>query len=192
MTNNVEHYDNVSATALRLNGANAICRNSFIARNSSGGGDATSVKPAVRVTKGVLENCTVVNNNGGAGVCGGVYVAADADAVVRNCISVDNLATGSETTKNIQLADGASVSHCCSPDLEDGVNGNKSGDPMFKTVKGTDFAYGIRSISPCYGTGLKLPWMGSALDYLHQPRVTGAPDIGCVESQSKGLMLMVK
>ena len=192
MTNNVEHYDNVSATALRLNGANAICRNSFIARNASGDGGATSVKPAVRVTKGVLENCTVVNNNGGAGMCGGIYVAADTDAVVRNCISVDNLATGSETTKNIQLADGASVSHCCSPDLEDGVNGNKSGDPMFKTVKGTDFAYGIRSISPCYGTGLKLPWMGGALDYLHQPRVTGAPDIGCVESQSKGLMLMVK
>ena len=192
MTNNVEHYSNVDEMALRLDGANAICRNSFIARNSTGSGGAMSVRPAVRVVKGVLENCTVVNNNGGTSTCGGIYVAADADAVVRNCISVDNLATGSETTKNIQLADGASVSHCCSPDLEDGVNGNKSGDPMFKMVKGTDFAYGIRSISPCYGTGLKLPWMCGALDYLHQPRVTGAPDIGCVESQSKGLMLMVK
>ena len=133
-------------------------------------------------------------NNGGTSSCGGIYVAADADAVVRNCISIDNKATGSEATKNVQLAegDGATVSHCCSPDLEDGVNGNKSGDPQFKTVKGTGFAYGIRSTSPCFGAGLKLPWMDGALDYLHQPRVIGAPDIGCVESQSKGLMLMVK
>ena len=28
--------------------------------------------------------------------------------------------------------------------------------------------------------------------YLHQPRVNAAPDIGCVESQSKGLLLMLK
>ena len=192
LTNNVEHYNGVYETALRLTGANAVCRNSFIARNSSGGGSTTTGMPAVRVSKGVLENCTVVGNNGGTSSCGGIYVAADADAVVRNCIAVDNKATGSETTKNVQLADGASVSHCCSPDLEDGVNGNKSGNPQFKTVKGTGFAYGIRSSSPCFNAGLKLPWMAGALDYLRQPRVIGAPDIGCVESQSKGLMLMVK
>ena len=192
LTNNVEHYSNAYETALRLNGVNAVCRNSFIARNASGGAGMDAVKPAVRVAKGVLENCTVVGNDGGASTCGGIYVAADADAVVRNCISFGNLATGSETTKNVQLADGASVSHCCSPDLEGGVNGNVSADPMFKTVKGTGFAYGIRSISPCYGTALKLPWMAGAHDYLPQPRVNAAPDIGCGESQSKGLMLMVK
>ena len=192
LTNNVEHYSFVYETALRLNGANAICRNSFIARNASGGAGVTNIKPAARVTKGVLENCTVVTNNGGAATCAGIYVAADADAIVRNCISVGNVATLGETTKNVQLADGASVSHCCSPDLEDGVNGNKSGNPQFKTVKGTGFAYGIRSTSPCFNAGLKLPWMDGALDYLRQPRVNAAPDIGCVESQSKGLLLMVK
>jgi len=191
MTNNVEHYSNVYETALRLDGTNAICRNSFIARNASGGAGCESIKPAVRVVKGVLENCTVVTNNGGTSTCGGIYVAAS-DAIVRNCISADNIATGSETNKNVQLADGASVSHCCSPDLEDGVNGNKSGDPMFETVRGTGFPYGIRSTSPCFNAGLKLDWMAGALDYLHQPRVSAAPDIGCVESQSKGFMLIVK
>lgn len=192
MTNNVEHYSNIFETALRLDGANAICRNSFFARNASGGAGWESIKPAVRVVKGVLENCTVVTNNGGTSTCGGIYVAASADAIVRNCISADNVASGCETTKNFQLADGASVSHCCSPDLEDGVNGNKSGNPQFKTVRGTGFAYGIRSTSPCFNAGEKLPWMDGALDYLRQPRVNAAPDIGCVESQSKGLMLMVK
>ena len=183
-------YANLSCTGILLQGTNAVCRNSLITGNSRDGGSATSAMPAVRVTKGVLENCTVVGNNGGATLCGGICVAADADALVRNCISFGNLAAGSETTKNFMLADGASVSHCCSPDLEDGVNGNVSADPQFQTVNG--FAYGFRSSSPCFGAGEKLGWMKGALDYLRQPRLINAPEIGCFESQVKGFLLMVK
>ena len=183
-------YGNTTSTALLLNGTNAVCRNCLLVGNSDSGGAATAVKPAVRVTKGTLENCTVVGNNAGNGMNAGIYVDASADAIVRNCISVGNAAAGGETTKNFMLADGASVSHCCSPDLEDGVNGNVSADPQFKTING--FEYGFRSTSPCFSAGEKLDWMKGALDYLGQPRLVNAPEIGCFESQVKGFMLMVK
>ena len=53
--------------------------------------------------------------------------------------------------------------------------------------------YAILGNSPCKNAGKKAAWMDVATDLVGNPRIYGgAPDMGCYESQSGGMLLIVR
>lgn len=141
-----------------------------------------------------MENCTIVSNT-----CSSysvVYVGGK--ATVRNNIIWGNdyavtPGKGGEGGPNWLVLSGATptLSNNCSP-VALGVNA-VTDDPKFRIRKG--LRYCLSSDSPCIGAGVPDGWMDEpgALDFYGNPRrFNNLPDIGCVESQVGGLLLLVK
>ena len=136
----------------------------------------------------VVLNCTVLDNRMGSGYEGGGVQAANASAVVRNCIIDGNLSgDGSETN---YFGNGASFSYCLSSDEapEDSV-GCIVARPVFDPRSPLHLA----NHTPGKGQGSAAGYEGrllDALDFFGKPRVKHVSekgeidiDIGAVESK---------
>ena len=159
----------------------------------------------------VIENCTIVGNKMEYGAkAGGLYLAAN-DVEVRNTIvwgntvHATNIVEGIDGTVvtnigwnavDVAVAADKSVvfSHSCAPELAD-VATCLAEDPKYNAGRKSKLPYyAILGSSPCKNTGVKLDWMtDEATDIIGNPRVFGGmPDIGCYESLSSGLTLIVR
>ena len=122
-------------------------------------------------------NCTIASNSN-----------SRCAAYLRNC-SVTNTIVAANGPGE-EVIDGGTYSHCCAAGLEDGVDGNITADPRFRSVGKADF--NLRQSSPCVNAGLKQDWMDEATDLAGNPRVRdGVPDMGCFETIFKGLILLM-
>ena len=171
----------------------AVLRNALVRRCTVATSDT---RPGVVYVSGnaTMENCTVVSNS--CGTYGAVY--ADGNAVLRN-----NIIWGNYNSKTPAADDGAGnpdwgvigasvvCSNNCSP-VALGVNA-VTADPKFRVRK--DRRYCLSSGSPCIDAGAPCEWAKEpdALDLYGNPRKFGIrQDIGCVESQVGGMLLLVK
>ena len=135
----------------------------------------------------VVLNCTVLDNRMGSGHDGGGVQAADADAVVRNCI-IDGNRSGDGTETNY-WGNGASFSYCLSSDAAPaGSEGCIVGRPVFDKRKPLYLAYK----APGRGQGSAVGYADrllNATDLFGRPRVKFVSrqgvadiDIGATES----------
>lgn len=169
----------VSGTAVLRNSLIMNCTNQIASTAGYSGA-------AVVASSGSIENCTFVSNSC-ATTEAGLWIKGT--AAVTNCIIGLNSALGAAKDFCNEAPETTSVSHSLSPDLQGGVNGNISAQPLFK--KNTLY---LRASSPGSHVGVKLPWMTEdAIDLAGNRRVVGGtPDIGCYESRNPGLMLLVR
>ena len=155
-------------------------------------GDGT-YRAAVLVSgQGVVENCTIVNSKSSQPGAGLTIVSGT--PTVRNCIVWGaKLGDGSATTcvRDIKSPEAPRLTYSCAPELTAG-EGNITADPQFRTKRGVPCQF--NSLSPCYDAAQRLDWMGAdELDRLGNPRVFGAcPDMGCYESTSGGLIILMR
>ena len=169
----------VSGTAVLRNSLIMNCTNQIASTAGYSGA-------AVVASSGSIENCTFVSNSC-ATTEAGLWIKGS--AAVTNCIIGLNSALGAAKDFCNEAPETTSVSHSLSPDLQGGVNGNISAQPLFK--KNTLY---LRASSPGSHVGVKLPWMTEdAIDLAGNRRVIGGtPDMGCYESRNPGLMLLVR
>ena len=142
--------------------------------------------------QGVVENCTIVNSKSSQPGAGLTIVSGT--PTVRNCIVWGaKLGDGSATTcvRDIKSPEAPRLTYSCAPELTAG-EGNITADPQFRTKRGVPCQF--NSLSPCYDAAQRLDWMGAdELDRLGNPRVFGArPDMGCYESTSGGLIILMR
>ena len=171
----------------------AVLRNSLVHQCWSSG---KGVRPGVIYVGGsaTMENCTIVSNT-----CSSysvVYVGGK--ATVRNNIIWGNdyavlPGKGGEGGPDwLVLSDATpTLSNNCSP-VALGVNA-VTADPKFRVRKGR--RYCLSSDSPCIEAAAPCAWMeepGAADFYGNLRRYNAKPDIGCVESQVGGVLLLVK
>lgn len=175
-------YNDNSGCGVRLTGKNAVVRNCLIDKAS-----LTSVItkncPVAYVSRGLLENCTIVNNSVSGSPNTGLYIAS-ADAVVRNCIITGNSGIESDEI-NVAFADDAcraAISYTCCPELVTGMNGNLSLDPRFTDAANGD--YTLQKTSMCINMGCETD---AVLDFAGNPRQynSSKPDMGCYEFQGE-------
>ena len=136
-------------------------------------------------------NCTVIGNRLLSDAGGGVQ-AANASAVVRNCIIDGNLnADGTETN---YFGNGASFSYCLSSDAAPaGSEGCIVGRPVFDPRKPLYLAYSKNGSSPGKNQGSVVGYEARLLhatDFFGQPRVKfvsrqGVADIDIGATESK-------
>lgn len=169
----------VSGTAVLRNSLIMNCTNQIASTAGYSGA-------AFYASGGSIENCTFVSNSC-ATTEAGLWIKGT--AAVTNCIIGLNSALGAAKDFCNEAPETTSVSHSLSPDLQGGVNGNISAQPLFK--KNTLY---LRASSPGSHVGIMLPWMTEdAIDLAGNRRVVGGtPDIGCYESRNPGLMLLVR
>ncbi len=160
--------------------------------------------------KAILENCTIVGNQG-SGVGIGLHLASGAaGTAVTNCIIADNIvtnpvvdgvelpsslyaeATSIATNLYINAAATYDITTSCSPDLGGIGEGNITAAPRFRG-KG-EAPYSLRNTSPCVGKGTLLDWMTLGVDLIGKPRLFGTkPDMGAYELQrGAGLFILIK
>ena len=141
----------------------------------------------------VVLNCTVIDNRMGSGFAGGGVQAANASAVVRNCIIDGNLnGDGSETN---YWGNGASFSYCLSSDAPPaGSEGCIVGRPVFDPRKPLYLDYSNKKgPSPGKNQGSVVGYedrLLNATDFFGQPRVKfvskkGVADIDIGATESK-------
>ena len=169
-----------------LNGANAVCRNSFITDNRT----VDQPGAGAYVCAGTLENCTVSGNRmmspTNTSWSAGVYAWPEAKVV--NCI-VDGNVNGTAVVNaggedETVLAD--AFTYCCLPGFARGGVGCLTDDPQLDGFVPNGDVVG--------GKGRKAPWMNTAKDLVGRRRLIGGKvDIGCYETDfTYGLMLLVK
>ena len=145
----------------------------------------------VRITGGILRNCTVLFNSAYWG--GGVYLT-DGGTVV-NCIIYSNTAYGfdSMNTNNVGglYAFPSYYTYCCAPELTTGT-GNITNAPLF-TLSGV-FPYSLANASPCIDAGLNQTWMTNEVDLAGNHRIIfSTVDIGAYESSyNRGVYYLIR
>lgn len=205
----VEDYDGYgNASGVFVADGGAVVERCVIRNNRGllGGGGGAAVQLA---DGGKVRNCLIAGNtisgSGNAPVC----VNARSGITLVNCTLVDNAAAQtnllvdasssvynsiiSEPVEKTAFAEGATVEHCCSLALAEGVNGNTAKDPKFKSVARGD--YRLKGGSPCIDAGDNSRWDGvvDPVDLDGGPRIRrGIVDMGCYEKDVMGLMLMVR
>lgn len=189
-------------SAVRLNGASAVLRNSLVYGNvfnctytdgnyANGGG--------IFAVQGTIENCTVCGNTAGANG-GGIYVSS-ADVVIKNCIVWGNTAKGEGADIYGATLPAAKLTYTCASDIGNTTSlplasageGCISDDPKLKTTNDGDLYY-PRGGSPCLGTGDASVVVAGAVDLLGRPRIKDDKvDMGCYEVWSiPGLILIFR
>lgn len=145
---------------------------------------------------GTLENCTIVDSTGrtsGAGLT--IASPLTSEPIVRNCIITSCTAKDGAAhpdVRDVNSATAPRVTYSCSADLtaREGNVANVSG--LF-TTRTSRPKYSLSPSSPAKNAGVKLGWMEGAVDLVGNPRVYGGkPDMGCYESLSGGLMMIVR
>ena len=142
-----------------LDHASALLRNCLVA------GSDNERPPAVRVSKGTLENCTVAGNAVSDSAASAAGVIATSSATLLNTIVWGNTVNGAASDVS---ADGATVTTCL------------FADPHFRDAPAS--RHMLKSKSPARNTGTFQGWMDGAVDLSGLPRVlNGAVDMGCFE-----------
>lgn len=173
-----------SATATLRNSLVLDCTNTYtmtagvLTTNCFGAG--------LTIRDGTVENCTFARNIGAInGAAIAVRYPGTADRAktlsgvkIRNCAFYDNLALNGGLNDIFEYHAAGEISTCCSPELENGLNGNIAAVPTFK--RGTWIP---ANGSPLVGNAAALDWMTpGALDLAGNPRIFGSkPDIGAME-----------
>jgi hypothetical protein len=172
--------------------SNATLQNCAVTLNRGGSGGYGAGVYGLRST---VKGCTISRNVHvgeswyGGGTAGGLNVTAGYTPVIRNTIAYGNQAAG--VAADISDVATQFCGRCCSPDLKEGVNGNISASPRLVSA-GSDYGlshvrgdYELTKNSPCFNTGVTLPWMSGATDLAGKPRLlpTQAPlaDMGAFE-----------
>jgi hypothetical protein len=177
----------IHATAGRI-------ENCVITNNVGMAYDAEGVHASGLYLKGtvVVLNCTVLDNRMGSGSDGGGVQAADASAVVRNCI-IDGNRNGDGVETNY-YGNGASFSYCLSSDAAPaGSEGCIVGRPVFDPRKPLYLNYSKNGSSPGKNQGSVVGYADrllTATDFFGRPRVKFVSkkgvadiDIGATESE---------
>jgi len=153
-------------------------RNSLVVDNYS-----TSHGGGVYMTGGLVESCTIADNeSAGTGDGGGLYATA---GTILNTIIYGNTADqGSD--HNLRLGS-ATITYSLSEPKPSGT-GNQDGNPVF--VGSGD--YRLQSNSPCIDEGLYQSWMDDALDLAGNRRLRDVVDIGAYESDGgRGTLILM-
>lgn len=164
----------------------AVLRNCLVVGNqsrSSGGGLLVGSNTGSRQR---VENCTIVGNAltlaGQTG--GGLYCNSAGSRMTNNIVHLNQAAGVDNNVAGTYL----NFFYSCSPDLQNGVNGNKTADPQFANP-GSGYGlnhvpgdYHLRKGSPCANTGAYSSWMNGAVDLEGALRIRdGAVNIGAYE-----------
>ena len=191
VTNNVYAATSASANTyfvpgIRvLNGGRVV--NTLVADNADTATRSTYYNASgVRVDRGLLLNCTVVNNSGPA--VGGVWLnhndAANCSAM--NCVVAGNASTTLDATYGNTLPVAKSMNrfdHCATDDDEP-INAACTNAPVSVLFKGWDrHDYRPAANSPLVDAGVSSGLAVGTADLGGRPRIFGkAIDIGCYES----------
>ena len=144
--------------------------------------------------KAIVENCTIVSNVVNYGKGAGLH-AASGSGITNVIVWGNSIIHRDEIAGAVDNVTGARsvLSHCCAPELTD-VAGCVTADPKLNFGKKAKLPYyAILGNSPCKNAGTKAVWMDAATDLVGNPRIYGgAPDMGCYESQSGGMLLIVR
>ena len=186
----VENVAVVSNGATRASGSSVACagvrvsggtlRNAFIWGNATTkASDADGVGLFVDGTAASAENCTVVENqSAGKGVC-------IISGTLFNTIAWDN------PNGDLSAGNMANVMYSCWAECPAPRDGNIGADPCFRNPAAGDRQ--LSGASPCVNAGVKLDWMADATDFLGLPRLRGGrPDMGCIERQSGGSLIILR
>lgn len=204
--------------AVKIAGDDALVTRCLIDGNSVERGDGWNNScGGIRATKGRIENCVVTNNVGSvyngasasgvildgsvtmlnctvignrmvSGMSGGGVQAANASAVVRNCIIDGNL--NGDGTETNYYGNGASFSYCLSSDAApEGSEGCIAARPVFETRNPLRLAYRTPGRSQGSAAGYEARLL-EATDFFGRPRVKfvskkGVADIDIGAAESK-------
>jgi PKD repeat protein len=177
--------DGTRGSAVTLNGATAILRNSLIARNT--GHNVGGVRIAAAQE---FSNCTVVTNTA-RGQCGGVKVDG------RPAVCANNIVWGNVAQTTPDCDNSLVFMYSCCPTFTQGI-GNITDNPLFRAPE--EFDWSLDPTSRCIDAGL---WnlVGETKDEVRTRRdLAGAPrfvrskiDMGCYEAQNPaGTMILLR
>lgn len=142
----------------------------------------------VKMTGGRLENCTICSNS--AVCCAGVWATG---GTIVNCVIADNTSAeiAANPTYGVYAGTASLFSRCLAP-LTINDDCLATDGPILRNVERGDFRLAKASVGKNAGT--TLDWMTPlATDLAGKPRIYGGkPDCGCYESQSAGLLILVK
>lgn len=142
----------------------------------------------VKMTGGRLENCTICSNS--AVCCAGVWATG---GTIVNCVIADNTSAeiAANPTYGVYAGTASLFSRCLAP-LTINDDCLATDGPILRNVERGDFRLAKTSVGKNAGT--TLDWMTPlTTDLAGKPRIYGGkPDCGCYESQSAGLLILVK
>ena len=178
-----------SATAALRNTLVIDCTNTYT--TTAGVLTTNCFGAGLTLRNGTVENCTFARNVGAVdGAALAVRIPGTAsrtttlpDARIRNCAFYGNLALNGGFNDLFEYHAAGEVSTCCSPELENGIDGNIAAVPTFKSGTWMPAAG-----SPLVGHAATLDWMTPvSLDLAGAPRIFGLdPDIGAFERNIAG------
>ena len=186
-----------------------VVRNSLFAFNRTTqevGGDANGGGVHfVSYNDVVLDSCTVVSNNSGHTMSGGVHHRWG--GTITNCVIAFNtvkgapepVTTDADSDTQAWTMPASCYQNCCiwpsGASLQNkftAANGCVNADPLFADAANGDFT--LRPNSPGRNAGVLEDWMADATDLVGSPRVSGkGVDMGCYELFTpSGLNIIVR
>jgi hypothetical protein len=177
--------------AVVLKGAGSRLENCLIRDNRSGveggtGSDKTSTVCAQSAAS--IANCTIIGNR--ARNCGGIFANA-AGVTVQNCVIAGNVDVGATADNPNWTGSGTFLS--CATDDATAINENcftGTAAEFFKDYANAD--YTPKTGGPLVNKGVDYEGM-AAIDLAGKPRKAGKRiDIGCYESQSTPMLIIVR
>ena len=174
-----------------------LVRNSLFAFNRTiggGGGDANGAGiHFVSYNDVVLDSCTIVSNESGHTLSGGVHHRWG--GTITNCVIAFNTVKGNPEPVTTDADSGTQAwtmpascyQNCCiwpsGASLQNkftAANGCVNANPLFADVANGDFS--LQPSSPCRNVGVLEDWMTDATDLAGSKRVSGkGVDMGCYE-----------
>ncbi|MBR0505763.1 MAG: DUF5123 domain-containing protein [Kiritimatiellae bacterium] len=174
-----------------------VVRNSLFAFNKTKGGGGADANGAgihfVSYNDVVLDSCTVVSNDSGYTMNGGVHHRWS--GTITNCVIAFNTVKGNPEPVTTDADSGTQAwimpascyQNCCiwpsGASLQNkftAANGCVNADPLFADAANGDFT--LQPNSPCRNAGRLEDWMTDATDLAGSKRVSGkGVDMGCYE-----------
>ena len=169
-----------------------INMNNGLLRNCLVTGNSVVSNTVHNADHGVIENCTIVQNQATV-AAGGYFVLADADGTIRNSIIYSNDAPSYPDCWIPNPTGDVIVYTCTSTNLAGA--GNITADPKFTApgsgygINATPGVFTLQTNSPCIDAGTNLAWMtaGTFLDLAGNSRIRpswGTADMGAYEAYS--------